>query len=391
VINFETSGLTSRMKYILIVTLTLLPFSGILVFVGVAAYLPTFRTMDQMIVVMMDEMVPLSTLQRSLLNAAMPPNDYILSKDPEEKVVFTEAAQKIEAAFVDLHNSYTGQPEVHEALDEAYTAWQHAFEDGSAILSDKLTHGSSDILLTMENFDADIQTVVDVLSEIHEITRNNLNAKNANIAAMKEKGILITVLAFLMALTLGVLGSVWLTRRHLSLEDQSMHDQLTGAYNRRACDEKLHEITSTVVSLGRPNFSLMMMDIDHFKAVNDTHGHQVGDETLQTVSKIVQGHLRTSDFFARFGGEEFLIIIPGADKSAAIELANRLRISIMETPIKAADDSTFTITMSLGVSEYPTDALSHSDLVKMADEALYQAKETGRNKVVGFGETPSEA
>ncbi|MFC1747931.1 GGDEF domain-containing protein [Pseudomonadota bacterium] len=389
-ISLKTTGFSSRVRYLLIVILTLLPFSGVLVFVGGLAYLPTYRTMDDMIVVVMDEMVPLSSLQRSLLNAAMPPNDYIIHKNPSEKDLFRHSGKEIERAFSLLRVAYREHSDKLARIDSAHAAWLHTFENGHVLMSFVDDGNYDSAREAMEDFDSDIQVVIDILNEVHESTLHNLIEQNANVTAMKDKGIIIMVLAFLMALILGVLGSVWLTRRNKSLEDQSMHDQLTGAFNRRACDEKFNNLIRTTVSLERQTFSLIMMDVDHFKSVNDTYGHSVGDEALKTVAGVIEKHLRGTDFFARFGGEEFLIMIPDGGKFAVKELANRLRIAIMETPINVVDGGTFNVTMSFGIAEFPTDATSQGGLIHLADIALYQAKQSGRNKVVVYVDDESD-
>ncbi|MBU2714076.1 GGDEF domain-containing protein [Zooshikella harenae] len=385
-VSFKISGFSSRIKYLLIVILTLLPFSAVLIFVGFIAYLPAFQAMDDMNKVVMKELVPLSELQRSLLNAAMPPNDYIIHKGDDEKQLFAKVGKEVDVAFLQLQAAYKDRPDKLETIKVAYTSWLHVFKDGQTLMS-YVDHSDYDSAnKAMEKFDANIQVVVDNLNQVHEKTQVELIRHNAQVVAMEDKGILITILAFVTTLIFGIFGSIWLTKRNKSLENQSMHDQLTGAFNRHACDEKFQDLTRTTVSLERKLFSLIMMDIDYFKSVNDTYGHQVGDEALKVVAHVIENHLRGSDFFARFGGEEFIIIIPGTEKHFAKEMADRLRIAIMETPIKASDEENIYITMSFGVAEFPLDSSNQTKLIDCADQALYKAKEMGRNQVVVYGE-----
>jgi len=157
----------------------------------------------------------------------------------------------------------------------------------------------------------------------------------------------------------------------------SVTDQLTGLYNRRKFLDMLHNEIKRVQRYNRP-FAIIMLDIDHFKSVNDTYGHDVGDFVLRELSHIVRNTLRSSDTFARWGGEEFMILLPEITAEGASILAEKLR-GIIEThdfsPVRQ-------LTSSFGVVNCTDE--SHCDvqyLTKSVDEALYQSKETGRNKV----------
>ena len=119
-----------------------------------------------------------------------------------------------------------------------------------------------------------------------------------------------------------------------------------------------------------------MLDIDHFKSVNDTYGHEVGDKTLIDLAKILKQHSRATDIVGRWGGEEFIIILPHTDLSAAIEYADMLRVKIEDFTFEVIDK----ITASFGVSSFIDEDTSKS-IVKRADDALYDAKHSGRNRV----------
>jgi len=163
------------------------------------------------------------------------------------------------------------------------------------------------------------------------------------------------------------------------LEYQAMHDFLTGAYNRRAILERLGEEISRAK---RENTSLSvgMFDIDHFKNINDTYGHQAGDEALVAFTRCIQGGLREYDRVGRYGGEEFLVIAPGAAGPDAESLYERLRARIAEAEI-TTNAGSISLTVSIGVA--PGTGQSTVDaLLAAADAALYQAKAAGRNRVV---------
>jgi len=157
------------------------------------------------------------------------------------------------------------------------------------------------------------------------------------------------------------------------LEDEASTDPLTKALNRRSF---LRMLGLAVVS-GQP-FSLVMFDIDHFKSVNDTYGHDVGDAVLREISQLVHDNVRENDTLARWGGEEFMILSAKSNMKRAKRVAERLRKAVAEFSFTGVPRQ---ITSSFGVAIHATGE-SGEDLVKRADEALYEAKETGRNKVV---------
>ena len=159
------------------------------------------------------------------------------------------------------------------------------------------------------------------------------------------------------------------------LEHMASHDRLTGAYNRGRIYELLEAAETARQRYGTP-FSVLMFDIDHFKRINDTFGHQAGDEVLVEISRRVNDLLRLPDHFGRWGGEEFLIIATHTPLNGAVKLAERIREAIGNEPFPAIGH----VTVSLGVAEMQ-DGLTIKGLEAMADRALYQAKDGGRNRV----------
>jgi diguanylate cyclase (GGDEF)-like protein len=126
----------------------------------------------------------------------------------------------------------------------------------------------------------------------------------------------------------------------------------------------------------------MMLDIDHFKRVNDTYGHQLGDEALRVVAETVRKTIRKTDIAGRYGGEELLVLAPGDASSEKAEiLAQRLNKAIKAAAIELKNGKTISITVSIGVSSFAPERKSAAALIKSADKALYQAKETGRDRV----------
>jgi diguanylate cyclase (GGDEF)-like protein len=163
------------------------------------------------------------------------------------------------------------------------------------------------------------------------------------------------------------------------LWDMAVTDSLTGLYVRRYFMAKLQEEIRRAERYNRV-ISIVMADLDKFKNINDTYGHDAGDLVLQTIGNFLQNNIRDVDIIARYGGEEFVMMIPEADQEAAFALSQRLRHQIS----KIEFDDIPPTTISLGIATYPFDGSAWEDLIKKADAAMYAAKQAGRNKVVKY-------
>lgn len=175
-----------------------------------------------------------------------------------------------------------------------------------------------------------------------------------------------------------------------AFEKLAITDPLTGISNRRHLMSIAESEYQSSINYQRC-FSVIMLDIDHFKKINDTYGHIVGDQVLQKMTQEVQSLLRKGDSLGRFGGEEFAIILPEADLKTALQIAERLRqgISNLSIPIENLNLE-IKITISLGVTTYRKEDEKLDDIWKRADDALYKAKAKGRNKVYSFSEDPEK-
>jgi len=169
-----------------------------------------------------------------------------------------------------------------------------------------------------------------------------------------------------------------------SLEESvelAITDSLTGLYNRHYMDRHLKTLVNESVQRGKP-LSLLIADIDYFKAVNDAHGHQAGDMVLEEFSRRLQKNIRGIDLACRLGGEEFVVMMPETDLTKAYSVGERLRRCIASDPFHLAQDKQVTITASVGIATMDGIEDSPDGLLKRADEALYSAKRDGRNRVV---------
>jgi diguanylate cyclase (GGDEF)-like protein len=170
------------------------------------------------------------------------------------------------------------------------------------------------------------------------------------------------------------------------IKDMAMRDGLTGLYNRRAFDEQLrHALGREDRQQGR--LGLVLLDIDHFKKLNDTFGHPAGDAVLRHTAHVVEQHLRRGDEAARFGGEEFALILPGTDEAGARRLAERVRGAVEKAQI-VFEGARLSVTVSLGAAVWPTDGKDEETLLAAADRALYAAKQAGRNRMAAASALP---
>ncbi|HEV2802962.1 MAG TPA: GGDEF domain-containing protein [Pyrinomonadaceae bacterium] len=173
------------------------------------------------------------------------------------------------------------------------------------------------------------------------------------------------------------------------------HDELTGLLTSKSFFSELRREAARAESEGRP-FCVLMMDLDHFKRVNDTCGHLVGSQTLEEIGTLITRALRAGDVAARFGGEEFAAFLLDADCAQALVAAERVRTAIEEHRFSATrhgtaggeENRTLRITISIGVAAYPDDARDPIELIELADTALYHAKQSGRNRVSAFCSAP---
>ena len=178
------------------------------------------------------------------------------------------------------------------------------------------------------------------------------------------------------------------------LERETLTDPLTGVFNRRYLDRCLSQEVASARRYGLP-FSALLLDIDHFKQINDGHGHQVGDEVLASLGKIIAGELRDPDVVARYGGEEFLVMAVNTPLSGAIDLAERLRKRIeshgFNLPGVPDAEGRICATVSIGVASLGDAIDSAEKLVHAADRNLYRAKYGGRNQVIAGAPAPASA
>jgi len=187
--------------------------------------------------------------------------------------------------------------------------------------------------------------------------------------------------AVLNATLPGIAVAVNNALNHEELQRVAALDPLTGVYNRRFGLQRLSEEFGRSVRSGDP-LGLMMLDLDHFKAINDTYGHLVGDRVLQAVVRSTRQVLREGDVLLRYGGEEFIIVLPGAGRDDLVQMAERVRRAVAEAEVVEAGQH-IPVTVSIGGCGLPhANTTSPQDLISVVDAAMYAAKESGRDRCV---------
>jgi len=174
------------------------------------------------------------------------------------------------------------------------------------------------------------------------------------------------------------------------LQEQAMRDRLTGLYNRHYVEEWFGLELRRAQRHGRP-IAAIMLDVDHFKRFNDNFGHEAGDLVLREVAGALRRSTRGSDVASRYGGEEFLVLLPECPFDAALRKAEQLREEVAKLELRYDDRPLGPVTVSLGVAAFPDHAKESLELLRRADEALYLAKQTGRNRVVAYSADPRKA
>lgn len=371
---------------------------------------------------------PTQRLQLRLWESAVPLNLYLDSGDPRERDNFRGARQSIDAGFAGLQSVLASEPKARQLVERANADWSEADRIATELLSVRRPPGDAHGIELGDRFDGLIAAATDKLGAAYDSIEVDLKRDHEMAVAAYARsewmaGIAAGISLLFMIAGVSIIGRFMLAsvdrlvegaarfaagdRDHRievhvppelravavefnrmivrirdsesALADQARRDGITGLLNRRAFDEALTEAFARMKRFGE-EVVLLTLDLDHFKRINDTYGHAAGDGVLRTVSRIMTASLREIDKPFRVGGEEFAVLLQGADAAAAAATAERLRAAIAERPV-AVDDVQIAVTASIGIA-IARHATQADGLVKAADAALYRAKSEGRNRVV---------
>lgn len=225
-----------------------------------------------------------------------------------------------------------------------------------------------------------LMIVAAILKKVYDVAFGEIGTAEITAQANVNNAV---VLSATMNQVVGTVALALLefSRKAQRLNELAGQDPLTGTMNRRAWRDVIESECARARRANAP-FSVLMIDIDHFKKVNDKYGHPAGDGVLTTSARVIAAQLRSSDMLCRYGGEEFVALLVDADELTATRIANRIRASVEESMIDW-QELTFAVTCSIGVAEFDPETDTPDSVVARADKAMYAAKGLGRNRVVG--------
>ena len=427
--RFRSLQISLRTRFTLGLGAMLLPFL-LAAAVGLFYLLPRLvDPLEDIVREVTEEMNPVMHLQAALLTAAMPVNDYLINGDPGESIQFIPLNHRVELAFKEAAPERFPLAQERELIVSARRQWQEARQIGEALLRLRDPIGDPRAAHEMKRFDAHVYLSVGLLEQIHDISRRFIDADRATARVTRTRSILITFGAFTAALAISLLvsaalahsvltgvgalrqGAACLSAGELShrvilaqrdelgelatafnamaekleqnqkaLYELATHDGLTALYDHHTFYVLLGDELARAQRFNRP-LSLLLLDIDHFKRINDMHGHQAGDAVLKGLSELLGREARAIDRVCRYGGEEITIILPETDLEAAALIAERLRASVEAQPFDVEAGAPLRITVSIGVASWPLQGDDADTLVAAADAALYAAKRSGRNRI----------
>ncbi|MBI3574326.1 MAG: sensor domain-containing diguanylate cyclase [Gammaproteobacteria bacterium] len=364
-----------------------------------------------------------SRLQSQVLKTLALVKDRSPARDRDWREHLEAEVQRVEAGFDDMLVNPLLRPPERALLTIARDEWRYGLARNGGRLSGapNLEKGGTQ--------EQRLQNTAYVLEQIHDIYQREIGDQRAEMEVAKRRFLQILAIVVAGALVGVVTGGVWLVRsvllplhelaqgvehfvhddlgyrlprrrhdelgrlaeefnsmaNHLQVQQQrlqelSQRDGLTGLYNRREFDRRLGDELQRARRYDR-SFAILMLDIDHFKLVNDHYGHQAGDEVLQTVADLILLNVRPVDSVCRYGGEELAVILPETGEDGAAMVAERIRDTVAGAGIASPAGDTIHVTISIGVAGFPQAAAGAVELVGAADAALYAAKRDGRNRV----------
>lgn len=379
----------------------------------------------------LEELFPLTDLESLLQKAAVPVENYFKEGKTAERDRFLQLSQEVDRAYANLLADSSDLPEKQGLIETSQKAWQEAEKSSLDIFTSPNPSNDSKAIESKKIVDDRVQNAIISLDRLYKLLSHLETADRLSQARqLRESLRLAIIVAFGLGVGVAALAAVILSRsilRSLRLLEEGIEhwgegdlshrielttadeieqlaiafnsmaqkleqsqrdlrnlailDGLTGVYNRREFNLQLRAELERSERYQHP-CSLIMMDIDYFKKLNDTHGHQGGDEVLRVVAALLKQEVRPTDRVARYGGEEFAVILPETTGDKALGVAERLRETIAISPISISEEMIINVTVSIGVATFPTDATSEEKLLSLADQALYSAKKSGRNRVI---------
>ena len=414
-------------------TVMLLPLLalGLGVFLSLQSVMGAF---DEVIQEVLREMAPVARLQGQMRRARTYVHDFFIPgfSGPEEQRRFQTLGRAIDTTFAEIKSESFAVREEWSLIQSARDEWERGRKVGDALLVRPSSGQNLPPIGELQRLDTHLERAMELLDQVNAISQHEL-AHHLSLAYDARRRAFLGVLAvFAVGLIAAVAVGTVLARSILGplktlkegadqfragdlshripltsgnefgqlgqtfnamaetlqkdqavLEELSSRDGLTGLDNYREFRRQLTEELQRSWRYGRP-FSLMMLDLDHFKQVNDTFGHLAGDEVLRSFSALICRELRPVDRISRYGGEEFAVILPETTAAGVLATAERIQEITATRPIPVNGERQVSLTVSIGVATYPDDADSEEKLIGAADQALYVAKHGGRNRAAQY-------
>jgi diguanylate cyclase (GGDEF)-like protein len=413
---------------VLVLPLLLVTFSGYLLF----HY--ALEMMDEIYEEVSDQFVPVTTLQEKLLRSVMPPNDYLIHGNLEERQQFQMLRREVDEGFKIVLALTFSDPQNRASIVNAQMLWLDAVKLSDEILAMEKPLGSAAGAHRMEILDGLVDQIYIQLKYATASTVSDLRSRHHLIHQMRLKISMVIIVFIIMISVVALIGSLLIRRWVITplaeletgaqqlaegqldfrlsvhsddeigrvartfndmaaalkhdreiLRNLSIHDTLTGLLNRKEL-ERLLDIELTRALRHGHKVALLMIDVDHFKKVNDNYGHPAGDVVLKNVAHRLGNSLRPSDLIARYGGEEFIIMLPHTDSNGAAAFGERLCAYLRSTPVDVSATIQPVITVSVGIAIFPSDGENIASLTEAADQAMYAAKSAGRNRCCLYAE-----
>lgn len=423
-----TTILTVKYQLLLGTIIMLAPLV-LLSFFSKLLFTETINEFDRVVIKIETQMNSIMRLNNLIQKAPMPANDYLIHGDKKEIINFEILARQINNSFHAANSIEYSDPRVYQMLAQSKNEWVDARQKANKILAIKNPQRNSVEAEMMEQMDFQFDHITQILDKVFTIIEGDIKTSHAIAHTVKQRiqmYVIIILLAGLIASIataylmsqfilkplykikegalrlssgdmssrincyrndeLGELADVFnymadmLEEDQKVLHQQAVRDELTGLFNRREFQRRLDEEMSRTLRYQHP-LSMMMMDIDHFKNINDTYGHPAGDRVLREIAHRLTNIVRPMDVVMRYGGEEFTVLLPETGIDDARAMAERIRIFMETHEITLDTRHSVTPTMSIGVAEFYTEAMSASEFLSKADAALYTAKHNGRNQV----------
>jgi two-component system cell cycle response regulator len=424
---FQHRSHSIRNRFLISLGAMLLP----LMILGVTTYVSVNRVVGAFTHVVDDPYTELRLVARTQVavsKALMPPNDYLVHGDKNEILTFTLKSKEADRLFdlleKDMDTSNRERVLIRSARDE----WAKGKAQALEVLAISRPVGNRHAAIAMEQMDKQFEKILAKLDAANQIFVQEAESELNSARTVRDDVILKVWLVMLLGLAIAVVAGWSLLRSTVipiqklhrvvqqfgrgqldqrveiknndevgklasafndmanqvqsiteTLTNESTHDPLTGVLNRREFERQFQNMLQHAIRHNRP-LTVAMIDLDHFKQINDSHGHQLGDEYLKVLCKVIESNLRPGDVFARYGGEEFVAVLPESDSVGARRVAERLRLLAAVAGIKRNGQLVST-TISIGLSTFPADGATIAELMAASDRALYGAKAAGRDRV----------